>query len=206
VLLLAGCCAVLTWFADYTARAAVSEAWVQRDTNNVVSNLEEVTFKVVFDAAGDIIVAGSAVTGVNGTDMLTTKYSGANGSVLWQQRQKGGTNSYAAARALAVDSSGNVLVTGIANNCYYTAKYAAADGALLWERRYNGPANNHDEARALALDGNDNVVVTGSSSNGEPNWVNDYYTAKYAGSTGRCFGKTLQQSGRLRRQCSGGGI
>lgn len=176
-LLLAGCCAVLTWFADYPARAVVSEAWVQRNTNNVASK-EEVTFKVVFDGAGDIIVAGSAVTAVNGTDMLTTKYSGANGSVLWQQR------SYAAARALAVDSSGNVLVTGISNNGYYTAKYAAADGALLWERRYIGPANNHDEARALALDGNDNVVVTGSSSNGEPNFDYDYYTAKYAGSDG----------------------
>lgn len=58
---------------------------MQRNTNNVAVNSEEVTFKVVFDAAGDIIVAGSAVAGVTGTDMLTTKYSGANGSVLWQK-------------------------------------------------------------------------------------------------------------------------
>src|SRR5437762_10441519 len=63
-LLLAGCCAVLTGLA-WPTRAAVSEAWVQRNTNNVASNSEEVTFKVGFDAAGDIIVAGSAVAGVN---------------------------------------------------------------------------------------------------------------------------------------------
>src|SRR4051794_26702298 len=72
-LLLAGCCAVLTGLT-HSARAAVTEAWVQR-YNNPVSNSTLAAFAIVSDAAGDIIVAGSTDEGNNGPDMLTIKYS-----------------------------------------------------------------------------------------------------------------------------------
>src|SRR5262245_24186487 len=118
------------------------------------------------------------VTGTTGEDMLTIKYSGTDGTLLWQKRNTNGVP-----QTLAVDSGGNVVVTGTywywdrapdVNAEYYTAKYAAADGALLWEQRYNGPANGRDEALAMAVDGSGNVVVTGSS------FSTEYYTAKYA--------------------------
>ena len=51
------------------------------------------TVKVVRDGAGDIIVTGAAEN-----EMLTIKYSGADGSVLWQRRYNG-----PAAKGLAVD-------------------------------------------------------------------------------------------------------
>jgi hypothetical protein len=132
---------------------------------------------MVRDAAGHVIV-----TGTSGPDMLTLKYSGANGSVLWQRRYDGTANGddWTIAKAVAVGSSGDVVVTGSPQNArgtdYYTAKYAAVDGTVLWEKRYNGPANGHDIASALAVDGG-NVVVTGQSQN-ESGF--DYYTAKYA--------------------------
>jgi hypothetical protein len=56
--------------------AAVTETWVQR-YNNVVNNSSDRAAKVVRDAAGDMIV-----TGTSESDMLTIKYSGADGSVL----------------------------------------------------------------------------------------------------------------------------
>ncbi|MEK7685481.1 MAG: hypothetical protein AAB466_08665, partial [Verrucomicrobiota bacterium] len=123
------------------------EAWVQR-YSNVVSNSADQGFKVnvVRDAAGDIIVTGASDDRITGQDMLTIKYSGADGTVLWQHRYNGPANSDDQAQAVAVDGSGNVVVTGFSNNGapnqnadFYTAKYAAADGALLWEQRYNGP-------------------------------------------------------------------
>jgi hypothetical protein len=86
-LLLAVCCAVLTCLT-HPARAAVTEAWVHR-YSNVVSNANDVAFKVVRDAAGDIIVAGNTHADSTGQDMLTIKYSGADGSVLWQKRYNG---------------------------------------------------------------------------------------------------------------------
>src|SRR5687768_4983236 len=52
-LLLAGCCAVLTGLA-HPARAAVTEAWVQRSINKWVSSSDDAATKVVRDAAGDI--------------------------------------------------------------------------------------------------------------------------------------------------------
>ena len=164
-LLLAGFYVVLTGFLHPT-RAAVTEAWVQR-YNNLVSNSTDRASKVVRDAAGDIIL-----TGTSGSAMLTLKYSGADGSVLWQKRY---TN--AIAQAAAVDGNGNVLVTGYSA----TVKYSAVDGALLWEQYYNGPGNGDARAQAMALDGSGNVVVTGYSHNGTNN---DYYSAKYSAADG----------------------
>src|SRR5882672_9947091 len=91
---------------------------------------------------------------ITGKDMLTIKYSGADGSVLWQKRYNGPANIDDQPQALAVDGNGNGVGTGSSlgsfdslgnlNADYYTAKYAAADGALLWEKRYNGPGNEYD--------------------------------------------------------------
>ena len=46
------------------------------------------------DAASDIIVTGfGGRVSINGQDMLTIKYSGIDGSVLWQNRYNGPVNS-----------------------------------------------------------------------------------------------------------------
>lgn len=121
-------------FGRPPARAAVTEAWVHR-YNNVVSNATDQAFKVVRDAAGDIIVTGTTDNRTTGLDMLTIKYSGADGSVLWQQRYNGPANNEDYPQALAVDGNGNVIVTGVSDASrirhvwfgggYYTAKYAA---------------------------------------------------------------------------------
>ena len=164
--------------------AGVTEAWVQR-SNIVVSNSQDRAYKVVRDGAGDFIVTGSSSIGTSGLDMLTLKYSGASGALLWQKRYNGPANKDDSPTALAVDGSGNVVVTGSfdngTNTDFYTAKYAAASGALLWEQRYNGPANTNDSASAVAVDGNGNVIVTGASDNGTNS---DFYTAKYAAASG----------------------
>jgi hypothetical protein len=164
--------------------AGVTEAWVQR-SNIVVSNSQDQAYKVVHDGAGDFIVTGTSANGTSGLDMLTLKYSGASGALLWQKRYNGPANKDDSPTALAVDGSGNVVVTGSSDNGtntdFYTAKYATANGALLWEKRYNGPANTNDSASAVAVDGGGNVFVTGSSDNGTNS---DFYTAEYAAADG----------------------
>ena len=185
-LLLACCCALLVG-PPWPTRAAVTEAWVHR-YSNVASNANDRASKVVSDAAGDIIVTGVTDDLVHGQDMLTIKYSGADGTVLWQQRYNGSANRRDYATALAVDGDGNVVVAGYSNNGtnndHYTAKYAAANGTVLWEQRHNGSMNGDDQAPAVAVDGSGNVVVTRSSDDGPPSFNADYYTAKYAAATG----------------------
>ena len=188
-------------FGSRSAQAAVTEAWVQR-YSNLLSNAAAQAVKVVRDAAGDIIVTGS--TGLPGTsrhDILTIKYSGADGSVLWQQRYNSSGNTDDRPSALAVDASGNVVVTGNSDigsiaSVYqsYTAKYAAADGELLWERRHYGPANSVETVHAVAVDDGGNVVVTGNSLTG---LGSEIYTAKFAAADGALLWEKRYGSGHL---------
>ena len=124
-------------FGLQPAHADVTESWVHR-YSNVVSNSIDVAVKVVSDAAGDIIVTGNTDWGLTGQDILTIKYSGTDGSVLWQRRYNGPANDDDWATALVVDVAGNAVIGGISQGNYYTAKYAAADGAILWEKRTTG--------------------------------------------------------------------
>lgn len=171
---------------DQLANGAVTQAWVRR-YSNVVSNSHDFAAAVLRDSAGNIIVAAYTDDGFEGRDLLLFKYSGTNGSLLWQQRYE----SVHVIAGAAMDPLGNVAVVGYSHNGedydYFTAKYSE-DGALLWTRKYDGPSD--DQALAVACDASGNVVVTGGSSQDE--WVNDddgltrhdYYTAKYAAADG----------------------
>src|SRR5262245_30359828 len=97
------------------------QAWVQR-YNYVEPNGEGAALKAVCDAAGDLIVTGiSPPPSTQPGRLLTIKYSGADGSVVW--RQSYGTSADSA--ALAVDGNRNVIVVGD----YVTIKYLA-DGTV----------------------------------------------------------------------------
>ena len=140
------------------------------------------------DAGGNVFVTGTsaATTYPYISDYVTIKYSGA-GVPLWTNRYSDGYNI---ANAIAVDSSGNVLVTGQSTlygggSDYATIKYSSA-GTALWTNRYDGPGNGYgdDRASALAVDGSGNVFVTGSSLQfwcDDCIYFFDYATIKYSG-------------------------
>ena len=159
-------------FGPRLAHAAVTEAWVQRYGSETVSHDNASAYKVVTDAAGNVIVAGSTdnQTG-GGSHMLVIKYSGA-GVPLWNNRYVG------SAIAVAVDGSGNVFVTGSSGYDYATIAYSGA-GVPLWTNRYHGPGNWWDEAKAVAVDASGNVFVTGTSSGSGGGY--DYATIAYSG-------------------------
>jgi hypothetical protein len=188
-------------YSDY-ATIAYSGAGVPLWTNryNGPGDVHDAATAMAVDASGNVVVTGTSYgTNDDHTDYYTAKYSGADGSVLWQQRYTGAAGAWDEATAVAVDGSGNVVVTGRSSGPdsgldynpakldYYTAKYAAADGTLLWEKRYNGPANLYDSATAVAVDASGNVVVTGhvdAISSFASIQGGDYYTAKYAAADG----------------------
>ena len=136
---------------------------------------------IALDAAGNVYVTGKSVgVGSTAEDAFTIKYDN-SGVSQWTARYNGAANGYDEAKALAVDTSGNVYITGYSyssgsNNDYLTIKYDAS-GTQEWITKYNGTANNTDQAAAIAVDAIGNVFITGLSKGAGSN--EDFETIKY---------------------------
>src|ERR1044071_9687992 len=140
---------------------------------------------VTIDDSGNIYLAavfqgtanfgGGSFTSAGGFDMVIAKYSSSR-SHLWS-KQYGGTGGETP-RAIAVDSSGNIIVVGgISGDAnlgggvltsagltdIFIAKYSST-GGFLWAKKIG--AASDDTASCLALDGSGNVVVAGYFKSG----------------------------------------
>jgi 3-isopropylmalate dehydratase small subunit len=162
---------------------AYSSAGVPLWTNryNGPGNSNDLAWALAVDGSGNVVVTGESIGSDSSVDYATIKYSNA-GVPLWTNRYNGPGNGTDSGRAIAIDSSGNVIVTGWSvgndgSNDYATIKYSSA-GLPLWTNRFNGPANGDDFARAVRVDGSDNVVVTGSSAGIGSS--SDYLTIAYS--------------------------
>lgn len=172
----------------YTVKYAAADGgflWEKR-YNGPTGNLDRAK-ALALDDSGNVVVTGESY---NGTDLgfYTAKYAALNGALLWEKRYHDPVSGSDSATAVAVDSSGNVVVTGdsyrgnVLGYDYYTAKYAAADGSLFWEKHYNDPANSADNTaarRCLAVGPGGIVAVTGSSFISPATTGYDYATVVY---------------------------
>ena len=157
------------------------EQWVAR--YNGPDNSYDGSIAIVLDHAGNVYITGTSRGSATDDDYVTLKY-GSSGVEQWAARYNGPANGRDGARAMAIDSSGNVYVTGSSqglgtDNDYATVKYNSF-GVEQWVVRYNGPANHWDDASAIAVDHVDNIYVTGRSVDAD--LEDDYATIKYSSS------------------------
>lgn len=115
------------------------------------------------------------------TVCIAAPASGAGGDVVWQLGDaKAGKQE---SKAMAVDSSGNVIITGyqtVANSDYYTVKMKADGSGVAWTAFFD-KSGGDDQAVAVAVDSDDNVIVTGFVQTG---LKLDIHTIKYDGTNG----------------------
>src|SRR6187402_3270317 len=83
----------------------------------------------------------------------------------WIQEYLNGAQDSQGAKAVAIDSRGNVIVTGFhykpssSNQFVYTVKYDAIDGHIVWQRTLN--ANFSIGSTCIAIDSQDAIVISG---------------------------------------------
>jgi len=180
----------------YTAKYAAADGallWERR--YNGPLNREDYARAVAVDGSSNVIVTGTTQLQY-GNQHYTAKYAAADGSLIWESYFDAQLNKSEAPSAMAVDSSGNVIVTGFfrAGNYtfehptdkhyYSTAKFAAATGALVWSKSYHGPVSySLDHAYDVVADSAGSVIVTGYSLGADSSSL-DTYTAKYAAANG----------------------
>ncbi len=177
----------------YTTKYASTtgeQIWEQRYNSPAGSGLDGAT-ALWLDPFGNAVVTGQSFTPSSWLDYYTAKYSGTDGSVLWEQSYDGPSSRIDYASAVSGDRFGNVLVTGYSHNGtnydYYTDKYASTNGELLWERRYDGqikgtgPRRGEDQAMGIGVHHQDNIVVVGGTDDGNHR---DMYIVSYAGTDG----------------------
>jgi hypothetical protein len=154
-----------------------TQRWLDRYDGPAAAN--DFPAAIACDPAGNVYVAGTSVGIGTQSDIVLLKYDRL-GERLWVRRFDAGANSLDGARALAIDSAGNICITGrgtwTAGRDVTTLKYSP-EGDLLWAAAYAHPGANVEDGRALAIDSADNIIVTGTSG---ATGQQDIVTIKYS--------------------------
>ena len=148
------------------------------------------SFSIAVDGGGNPVVAATSLDGSESENFRTIKYNSVNGAELWNVAFNGSSSVNDAGAALAIDSSGDVVVTGMSKDevgaastfSMRTLKYRGADGVLLWSAGYAGAGGILASGTAVAIDSAKNPFVTGYST--DPGQGTNIRTIKYAGSSG----------------------
>jgi uncharacterized delta-60 repeat protein len=153
---------------------------VQYSRPGVTSGKDEAT-ALALDAADNCFVTGRSSNGTD-DDMITFKYDGSNGSVLFTQIYNGGSGDDRGVD-IAIDNNQDIIVTGRSDNGsnqdIRTLKYSTA-GGILWSKFYNGASNQNDRPVKIIIDATNNVYIAGESDVDNSSLIDyDYVLLKY---------------------------
>lgn len=141
---------------------------------------------IALDQSGNAVVTGWTTDLVGGRNIVTIKYSGIDGSTMWDARFDGASSGSDDSSGLMVGDDGDVTVVGMSNSMdggenFLTLRYRA-DGTSRWTRGFSASNSSYERIQALALDAYGNAYVTGGAlgSSGSQ----DYSIIGYAALTG----------------------
>lgn len=169
-----------TGFDIYAVKLNPSGNIIWQHTFNGPGNGNDAAYSLAVDNSLNLYLTGESKGDGTDRDFILIKYN-SSGSILWNKRFNGKSNSFDVAVKVSVDASGNPVVSGYSyeNNSSFdlvTIKYDP-DGNQLWIRKYNGPGNGSDIADDMLIDNSGNVCVSGSSLG--QGTINDFVLIKY---------------------------
>jgi outer membrane protein assembly factor BamB len=167
---------------------------------------------IAVDTQGNVLVAGmTCLFSPNYHDFTVLKLSGSDGTEIWRNSIDGTgapdhprdreAGSLDWARALTLDSEGNVIATGTMRNLeseydLLVVKLSGADGSEQWRQVLNGPGNNRDSGWDVALDPGGDVIVSGGLASVPHDTYEDFALVKLSGVDGsRLWEKILPGTG-----------
>ncbi len=154
-----------TAFGSFTFDAlpsAPAREWTARYNGPAAAN--DAALAMATDLEGNSYVAGYSLNAGGNADYLVVKYNDA-GVKQWTARYNGTGSGADTARAICLDSYGNVYVAGTSKGASGTLdgvaiKYNNA-GVQQWAARFNGAASGDDGFNDIECDAAGNVSVTG---------------------------------------------
>lgn len=155
--------------------------WI--DIFNGELDLDDEPAAIVVDPMQNVIVVGTSIRSLTSSDFTTIKYN-PQGYRQWIEYADGTGNGVDRAKAVCVDSQGNVIVTGRSLGIgsgpdYLTVKYSPS-GAERWRARLTRGLQTVDEPTAIVSDRMGRIYVTGLSYE---NYTSiDYGTVQYGAS------------------------
>ncbi|MBB5030452.1 autotransporter-associated beta strand repeat-containing protein [Prosthecobacter vanneervenii] len=129
------------------------------------AGMDDEAAAIAVDANGDVVITGYTTVAANNSDVYVAKYSGADGSLVWERTYAGSGGSFDEGNSIAVHSSGRVLVAGYGRTSsgadMFAAGYSGSDGSVLFERLIEGGGNGDDLARSVAVDSAGDLAIAG---------------------------------------------
>jgi cysteine-rich repeat protein len=170
------------WIRKYAPNGAT--LWTQSVNGSPLVNLDDIGYGIRANAAGDFAIAASAITSAGqGRDTIVGKIKGSDGNFIWFDTYNGVANQDDEARAVALDSMGNLIAAGVTRgpNSYdiWVRKLddLGMSKSIAWTKTYNGSVGALDAAFGVAVDAQNDVVVVGAESvvaHGLDMWIRKY--------------------------------
>lgn len=176
-----------------------TEQWVVA-LDGPAGGLDE-AYALALDASNDVFITGAVYNGGSDWDIVTAKYNGSTGALIWSDILPG-TSNYDSGRDIQIDGTGRVVVCGTysssaTNVQFITMQYPNAGAASpTWNVITGGTAN--DEAKKCVIDGSNNIYVAGHSEFSSGSTFFDFRVIKYNSSGVQQWNQTFDSgSGNL---------
>jgi len=166
----------------YRGNNATAEKLWQRAIDGAAHGDDEAAGIALDPIDAQIVVAGTSLTTAGDADLHIARYNAAGDLLLNKAYLRPGSSEEA--RAIALDSNGNIYLTGHTDTGGSTDSLTVKfdfQGNLVGATLFNGAAGLFDETGAIALNSLDEAFVAGYSENASGNA--DYLVYKVAPNT-----------------------